>query len=396
MDLASTERESSRTPERHAPISRRHFLLAGGMAVGAAVTGAAAQDLVDSEVHGGEVLRRGDRRRFPRVKVERDRIIRTIAGLRPFRPSGFNVATETVGGKWVVHNYGHGGGGISLSWGTSQLAVDEVTASGTSACAVLGCGALGLSTARLLQDAGCGVTIYTASVPPDTTSNVAGAMWFPVTVYDPNDPVTQTPAFRERFDWACRVSNLRFQNLIGETYGVRWLQTYLLFPEKPPSIDFPGGRDLYPAYREEGRGVLHSRYAVSFYTMRIETPRYLDALLRDFRCGDGKVVVRRFEALNQVAELPEPVIVNCTGLGSGQLFGDDQIRPIKGQLAVLLPQPEVDYAYVNLDPKNFLYMFPRSDGIVLGGTEEDGESSLSPDPAQITRILKGHRRIQRR
>jgi glycine/D-amino acid oxidase-like deaminating enzyme len=76
------------------------------------------------------------------------------------------------------------------------------------------------------------------------------------------------------------------------------------------------------------------------------------------------------------------------------VFGDTQIRPIKGQLVILLPQPEVDYAYLYLDPNNLLYMVPRSDGIVLGGTEEDGESSLAPDPKQITRILEGHRAIQ--
>ncbi len=375
-------------------LSRRHLLMAGGMAVGAVVTGAAAGNQVDADVGTGPVPKRGSNRNFPLVRVERDRIIRIVAGLRPFRPSGFNLATEAVGRKWVVHNYGHGGGGISLSWGTSRLAVDEVAATGTRTCAVLGCGALGLSTARLLQDAGYTVTIYTASVPPDTTSNVAGAMWFPVTVYDSNDPVTKTPVFRERFNAACRFANLRFQSLVGETYGVRWLQTYFLFPEKPPSVDFPGGRDLYPAYREEGRGVLRAPYAVSFYTMRIETPRYLDALLRDFRCGGGTVVIRRLATLDQVAELPEPVIVNCTGLGSGALFGDTQIRPIKGEIVVILPQPEVDYAYVNLDPDNLLYMFPRDDGIVLGGTEEDGDSSLAPDPKQITRILEGHRAIQ--
>src|SRR5262249_4290312 len=128
-------------------------------------------------------------------------------------------------------------------------------------------------------------------------------------------------------------------------------------------------------------------------TMLIETPAYLDALQRDFYLGGGKIVVREFASADQVARLAEPVIVNCTGLGAGALFGDRGIRPVRGQLVVLLPQPEIDYAYVVMSRDNLLYMFPRKDGILLGGTEEDGNASPEPDPKQTERILKGHAAI---
>ena len=81
------------------------------------------------------------------------RVIRTVVGLRPFRHSGFRVEGEKVGEKTVVHNYGHGGGGITLSWGTRELAVTEAWKTGERRFAVLGCGAVGLATARLLQRA---------------------------------------------------------------------------------------------------------------------------------------------------------------------------------------------------------------------------------------------------
>ena len=60
-----------------------------------------------------------------RVKVSPERVIRTIVGLRPFRPSGFVVRGEKLNAKTVIHNYGHGGAGITLSWGTAQLACEE-------------------------------------------------------------------------------------------------------------------------------------------------------------------------------------------------------------------------------------------------------------------------------
>ena len=54
-------------------------------------------------------------RRFAPVKVSRDRVIREVVGLRPYRASGFVVDAERFGHKLLVHNYGHGGGGVTLS-----------------------------------------------------------------------------------------------------------------------------------------------------------------------------------------------------------------------------------------------------------------------------------------
>ena len=85
-------------------------------------------------------------RRFARVNVSRDRVIRTVVGLRPYRPSGFVVRTESAGGKTIVHNYGHGGGGVTLSWGTAHLAAEQALPAGASRMAVLGAGAVGLAT----------------------------------------------------------------------------------------------------------------------------------------------------------------------------------------------------------------------------------------------------------
>jgi D-amino-acid oxidase len=81
------------------------------------------------------------------------------------------------------------------------------------------------------------------------------------------------------------------------------------------------------------------------------------------------------------------VIVNCTGLAAGALFADPDVLPIKGQLTVLAPQPEVDY--ITIGPGD-LYMMPRQDGIILGGTHERGEWSLEPNAAEAARILRGH------
>jgi D-amino-acid oxidase len=83
-----------------------------------------------------------------------DNVIRVVVGHRPFRPSGFRVESEHFGDKTVVHNYGHGGGGISLCWSSSALAVRETLGIVPAEAAVIGSGIMGLTSARLLQDAG--------------------------------------------------------------------------------------------------------------------------------------------------------------------------------------------------------------------------------------------------
>src|SRR5262249_54121681 len=155
---------------------------------------------------------------------------RTVVGLRPYRSEGFVVRADRLGDKLVIHNYGHGGAGVTLSWGTASLAVDFVRDAPRERFAVLGCGVNGLSTARLLQRRGGAVTIYAKAMPPETTSNVAGALWLPTSVFNPEKV---RPEFLEQFRTACQISNRAFQLLVGDNYGVRWTETYDLRTELP-------------------------------------------------------------------------------------------------------------------------------------------------------------------
>jgi len=324
-----------------------------------------------------------------RVLVTPERVIRTTVGLRPFRPSGFVVRAEKMDDKVVIHNYGHGGAGITLSWGTAQLAVAEAAQIETRQAAVIGCGVVGLSTARLLQQRGYAVTIYAKALPPDTTSNMAGGLWAPVTVYDHQ---RVTPEFRRQFGEAGRFAFRRYQSLVGEAYGVRWLPFYALSrdaPYRPAPPESPNSEieRLFPDARQLARNEhpFDVPYVYRRYSMLIEPATYLNALLHDFLTAGGGLVVRAFRDARELGALREPLLFNCTGLGARELFHDDELIPVRGQLSFLLPQPEIEYMTVG---PGDIYMFPRGDGVLLGGSHDSGVWDTQIDPATTDRILR--------
>ena len=159
-------------------------------AVLAGLGGLGASSLAGCVTPGGASARRGPGLIAPAnpafvvpplapLRMSADRITRITVCLRPFRAAGPRLDVETVGDKRVVHNYGHGGSGWSLSWGSSKIAAGKALEGGTKEVAVIGCGALGLTSAILAQEAGAKVTIYAKERTPQTRSFRATGTWSP-------------------------------------------------------------------------------------------------------------------------------------------------------------------------------------------------------------------------
>ena len=342
------------------------------------------------------------------IRASWDRVIRTTVGLRPHRPSGFVVKAEKFDAKTVVHNYGHGGAGISLSWGTGALAADLALEQSDRRAAVLGSGAVGLAAARQLQRRGFEVTIYAMAVPPETTSNMAYATFSPTSrlVSGP-----RTAAWEAQFDSAVEIAYRQLQLLVGPRYGISWLDSYSTMEALPSTesaeervadgvVDDPEDRDgdarldvvsdtysaELPTYLRSDREILYpgehpfqTPYASRRSSMRIEPSIYLDALVGEFHLLGGRIVIRQFDTPRDLMSVSESVIVNCTGLGSRDLFSDEELIPVKGQLTFLVPQPEINYEF---------NCMPRSDGIALGSTGEWGVWTLEPNEEARQRIVE--------
>ena len=345
--------------------------------------------------------------RLAPVRAEWDRIIRTTVGLRPHRPSGFVLRADRLDDTTVIHNYGHGGAGMSLSWGTGRMAAEMALGHDGRRAAVIGCGAVGLAAARQLQRRGFAVTIYAASVPPDTTSNMSFAGFTPTAGLV--DDELRTPAWDAQFREAAEIAYRELQQLVGKGFGVSWIDRYGLRDTLPSAAGGDAGEEdeepLLPASLRTGQVALGpgehrfgSRYAIRRNHLRIEPSIYLDALVRDFIDFGGRIEIRRFSEPRELAALDEPLVVNCTGLGAGELFGDRDLLPLKGQLTVLLPQDEVDYGISGELPEAppgilGIHMQPRRDGIALGGTSERGVWSLDPNREAMQLLVSAHRAV---
>src|SRR5713226_2708478 len=147
------------------------------------------------------------------IRASVDRIFRVTVCLRPFRAAGPRLDVERVGDKTVVHNYGHGGSGWSLSWGSSSIAVEKAMVVGERDVAVIGCGALGLTSAILLQRAGARVTIYAKELPPNVRSSLATGLWTPDSRICLEE--NATPAFKQTWQSMTRNSYQTYQTLLG-------------------------------------------------------------------------------------------------------------------------------------------------------------------------------------
>ena len=375
-------------------MNRRTMIKIGGMAALGAGLGGCASRASRSATPARVPLM------LAPVNVSWDRIIRTTVGLRPHRPSGFVLRAEKLDSRLLIHNYGHGGAGMSLSWGCGQRAAEmALESTGPRRAAVLGCGAVGLAAARQLQRRGFEVTIYAAAVPPDTTSNMSLAGFTPTSAVVALD--RRTPAWDTQFADVVELAYRQLQLLVGRDYGVSWLYNY------SPVDDLrvaSGENTLMPAHLQSKPEILEpgshpwpTKYAARRAELRIEPSIYLDAMLRDVAQFGGRIVIRKFTDRRELLSLDEPVIVNCTGLGARELFGDQELMPLKGQLTVLVPQPEVDYAVTGAGrrggaelPSAGLHMMPRADGIILGGTRERDVWTLEPNQDELKRVVQGH------
>jgi D-amino-acid oxidase len=238
--------------------------------------------------------------------------------------------------------------------------------------AIIGSGITGLSTAYHLQARGYRVKIISSAFPPDTTSNKAAAFWFPFHIQ--ND--------KRCIAWAS-LSYAKYMALSDEpAAGIRSCQLIKMVSENTQQadmkwIDFMPEASCRPMEKSELKEGYRLGHAMK--VPLIETHIFLPWLMR---CLSRKGVEFIQQEIKDLAVLTNQYkwVINCSGLGARELCTDDSIFPVRGQVGLLSARDDMP---IVLDDEQPFYLVPRKDGLIIGGTYEEGVWDTTPDRTTI-------------
>ena len=222
-------------------------------------------------------------------------------------------------------------------------------------CTVVGAGVSGLSCAVRLLEAGHEVEVISDRFSPDTVSDIAAAIWY---------PFLTAPADRADGWSIATYAELERLSEREPQSGVRMRdgREYLRQAVDPPewSEDIAAFRILDDSEIPEGYV-----FGWQFRAPVIEMQLYMPWLRSRVEALGGSFVQSFVEDLSEVSG---EVVVNCVGLGARELCGDEEVRPVRGQVIFIDQDPGI--GHFDQQPETLTYTIPRSDVTVLGGTAQ--------------------------
>jgi len=380
-------------------LSRRSILATG---LGATLAGCTSVRLADTpssispQAYGFGTLKPLD------LSVEN--LTKITVCTRPFRPAGPRLEAETLVGKTIVHNYGHGGSGWSLAWGYAEAARNLAAANWPTSVAVVGAGAIGLTTAITLAETGTKVTIFAREMPMESRSSRATGVWSPSSRIGFSDAAGAD--FPDRWEILARRSYARHLTYVGRAGDpVEFTPRFYVRSDtrEAPLTVPPAGSDEFLHLGRRLRGMeppSTERAAHPFPTdtgvrgglvMTFNIAEYTRQLTEDFLAMGGQIVRVEIASAAEMAGLPGDVVVNCTGFDAKSLVGDSSLIGVRGQIAWMAPQTDRLYGMFH---RNVMAL-SRRDGLLIqetGGNDYFGlgDESETPDRDEF---LAAHAKI---
>jgi D-amino-acid oxidase len=250
---------------------------------------------------------------------------------------------------------------------------------------VVGAGVIGLTTAICLADAGLSVLVASPEQPRQTTSGAAGALWGPHLV-GMDARISRWAAVTLQRLGELREPAIGASALAGIVRTTPGMAASATAGDQPP--EYAAG-DLTPCPPAD----IPDGYAMAWRLSAplIAMPDYLAYLAdRLNRAGGATQTVTAFGALADARDFAPcaRVIVNCAGYGARDLVPDPTVTAVRGQ-AVVVRNPGITEFFVGSGAAGWplTYFFPHEDVVVLGGTEEPGNTGREPDQATARQIV---------
>jgi D-amino-acid oxidase len=242
---------------------------------------------------------------------------------------------------------------------------------------ILGAGVSGLSTGTLLLEQGYKVHIWAKDLPPNTTSNIAAAVWYPY-LCNPRDKAIKWSGFTLKY--------LQNNALDYPESGCITRTITEIFDKK---VDEPWWRDAVNTYRRPGQNELPKGYIDGYQTEAIlmDVTIYMDWLLNKYKKAGGTLEQKEIKNIKEALEQYD-TIVNCTGLGSRELFNDQGVFPVRGQVVSVKSNGFEEVIADDDGPNNLAVIIPRINDIILGGTAQINDWGLEINPKDTEDILR--------
>lgn len=246
--------------------------------------------------------------------------------------------------------------------------------------AVIGAGVTGLSTAIALLNMGHDVIIYAKNITPNTTSDVAAAIWMPYKVGPQAKALLWAKESFEKFkllSHSTSKAGIFFKNHVelhkNKTEKPAWMEQL----ETIPIPDY-----LPETYKPHSHAVK---------ILVIDTKKYMEYLTELCLKLGGEIIQTQINNINELFKT-HSIVINCTGLGAKELVGDLTLYPIRGQVIVAEKIPGFNDSLVK--PNDGLsHIITRSDDCLIGGTAEEMNGNLNPDETIREQIVNNAREI---
>lgn len=323
---------------------------------------------------------------------------------RPMRRGSPNFSVEVIEKQIVIHNYGHGGSGWTIGYGSAKYVIDLLLKfpaandfTTKTPITIVGGGALGLFTAyELIKRGYTNITIVAESFD-NLTSHNAGGLIAPVSM--DNNPEMQKAV---------------------DLMGIEAYKFFEAIAKKSDSADFDEGAVIVPTYfrnREDsglepyvgvvmqpakdvildfGNGT--TQEMVSYDDGIFIDPATFMQMLTDFVKPHVKFVTKK---ISNFSDVNTKYVFNCTGLGSEELNDDHELVSVQGHLIMLKDQNFEDLQHMILiyygqattesgqKAKRSFYMFPKAGVGVIGGTFIEHATPETPNLKEFDIMLQG-------
>lgn len=328
-----------------------------------------------------------------------ENLTRITVCTRPFRPAGPRLEAESFAGKTIVHNYGHGGSGWSLAWGYAEEVRRRILSEGPRSVAVLGAGAIGLTSAIAIAETGIAVTIFARDLPLESRSAYATGVWSPSSRIGLAQAAG--PDFPARWEALARKSYARHLQYVGRAGNpVEFTpRFYVRTPApEPPIAQAPIGSDDFLHLDRSLRGMApawseleqHPFPTVSGVRggleMTFNITEYSRQLTDDLLALGGRIEKTEIGSLEELAKLPGDIAVNCAGFDAKVLARDATLIPVRGQIAWMPAQTDRLFGVYHRN----VTALSRRDGVLIqetGGNEHFGlgDDSVAPNQEEFLR-----------